>query len=79
MKGKEFDWIIYKEQIELQVDAQRGRVSDGDYDEAGIILFKWGCIIIIMASTIIPKKGLRDFLHWRRQLGWRDIHKTQRG
>lgn len=24
LKGKEFDWIIYKEQIELQVDAQRG-------------------------------------------------------
>lgn len=35
-------------------------MTDGDYDEAGIILFKWGCIII-MASTILPKKGFEGF------------------
>lgn len=57
LKGKEFDWIIYKEQIELQVDAQRGEwVSDWRWLWWGRdYIIQVGCIIIIMASTILPK------------------------
>lgn len=36
-------------------------VTDGDYDEAGIILFKWGVLLLLLWLQRFSRKGFEGF------------------